>query len=94
MQVLKADEVFKNIKIIDKKTFENSGNIILDFSNVDNIDLKSIETLLNIQKVALLNKKSLSISNVNSKVENLLEVTGLNKTFANLATNPITLKKV
>ena len=51
--------------------------------------MKAVTTLLNIQKVALLNNKSLSISNVNPNVSKMLDVTGLNKTFANVATNPI-----
>jgi len=89
MQILRATEIFNNIRNIDNSAFEQSGNIVLDFSNIDNIDLKAITTLLNIQKVALLNNKSLSISNVNPKVSNMLDVTGLNKTFANVATNPI-----
>ncbi|MBQ4078551.1 STAS domain-containing protein [bacterium] len=92
MQVLRATEVFKNIRNIDNAEFEKSGNIVLDFSNIENIDLKAITTLLNIQKVALLNNKSLSISNVNPKVSRMLDVTGLNKTFANIATNPISRK--
>lgn len=90
MQILRATEVFKNIRNIDNSEFEKSGNIVLDFSNIENIDLKAITTLLNIQKVALLNNKSLSISNVNPNVSKMLDVTGLNKTFANVATNPIT----
>lgn len=89
MQVLRATELFKNIRSIDNNEFEKSGNIVLDFSNIENIDMKAITTLLNIQKVALLNNKSLSISNVNPNVSRMLDVTGLNKTFANVATNPI-----
>ena len=54
--------------------------------------MKAITTLLNVQKVALLNNKSLSISNVNPKVGKMLDVTGLNKTFANVATNPMLRK--
>ena len=89
MQVLRATELFQNIRNIDNNEFEKSGNIVLDFSNIENIDMKAITTLLNIQKVALLNNKSLSISNVNPNVSRMLDVTGLNKTFANVATNPI-----
>ena len=94
MQVLRASEIFKSIKNIDNTEFEKSGGIVLDFSNIENIDMKAITTLLNIQKVALLNNKSLSISNVNPNVSRMLDVTGLNKTFANVATNPITRKTV
>ena len=92
MQVLRASEIFKSIKNIDNTEFEKSGGIVLDFSNIENIDMKAITTLLNIQKVALLNNKSLSISNVNPNVSRMLDVTGLNKTFANVATNPISRK--
>lgn len=89
MQILRASEVFKSIRNIDNTEFEKSGDIVLDFTNIESIDLKAITTLLNIQKVALLNNKSLSISNVNPSVSRTLDVTGLNKTFANVATNPI-----
>ena len=90
MQILRASELFDNIKSIDNNEFEKSRNIILDFANIENIDLKAIKALLNIQKVALLNNKSLSIKNVTPKVRNILDVTGLNKTLANVSTNPIT----
>ena len=93
MQILKAAELFKNIKNIDNIEFEKSKIINIDFSNIENIDLKAIKTLLNIQKIALLNNKSISISNVNPQVGKLLDVTGLNKTFANVATNPIAQRK-
>ena len=89
MQILRATEVFNNIRNIDNGEFEESGNIVLDFSNIETIDMKGITSLLNIQKVALLNNKSLSISNVNPNVNKMLDVTGLSKTFANLSTNPI-----
>ena len=62
---------------------------MLDFSHIENIDMKAITTLLSLQKVALLNNKSLSISNVKPNVLNMLEVTGLNKTISNVATNPL-----
>ena len=41
MQVLRATEVFKNIRNIDNAEFEESGNIVLDFSNIENIDLNT-----------------------------------------------------
>ncbi len=92
MQVIKAAELFNNIKSLDNKEFEQSRNINLDFSDIDSIDLKAVKVLLDIQKVALLNNKTLSVSNVNPNVGKMLDVTGLNKTFDNLATNPITRK--
>ncbi len=93
MQVINASEVFKNIKNIDNIDFEKTNNIVIDFSTTENIDLKAIKTLLNLQKLALLNSKILSIQNVNSDVNKLLDVTGLNKTFLNLTTNPINGRK-
>ena len=93
MQIIKASELFKNIKNIDNKEFEQSKNINLDFSNIEAIDLNAVKMLLDVQKVALLNNKTLSVSNVNPNVSQMLDVTGLNKTFANLATNPITRKR-
>lgn len=88
MQVIRATELFQSIRNIDNNEFEKSSKINLDFSNIESIDLKAITMLLNIQKVALLNNKSISISNVSPKVSRILDVTGLNKTFANVATNP------
>ncbi|HIS88661.1 TPA: STAS domain-containing protein [Candidatus Avigastranaerophilus faecigallinarum] len=92
MQVIRATELFQSIRNIDNNEFEKSSKINLDFSNIESIDLKAITMLLNIQKVALLNNKSISISNVSPKVSRILDVTGLNKTFANVATNPIARK--
>lgn len=92
MQVIRASELFKNIQNINNKDFEASKNINLDFTNIDTIDLKAIKVLLDIQKVALLNNKTLSVSNVNENVNQMLDATGLNKTFANLASNPISRK--
>ena len=92
MQTLRASELFKNINSISSVGFEENKNINLDFSNIKNIDMKAITILLNLQKVALLNNKCLSISNVTPEVGKVLDVTGLNKTFANVATNPISKK--
>ena len=92
MQVINASELFENIGNIYNKEFETSKNITLDFSDINNIDLKAVRTLLNIQKVAVMNNKSLSIKNVTPMVREMLDVTGLNKTFANVSTNPILRK--
>ncbi len=89
MQTLRASELFNNKKSITSFMFEENKNINLDFSNINAIDLNAITILLNLQKVALLNNKTLSICNVNPEVGKVLDVTGLNKTFANVATNPI-----
>jgi anti-anti-sigma regulatory factor len=93
MQVIKASELFKNMQNLDDYEFEQTRNINLDFSNIDTIDLKALTTLLNMQKVALLNNKSLSISNVKPDVRKVLDITGINKTFDNVATNPISKRQ-
>ena len=89
MQVINAAELFNSMEHIDSLEFEHSGNINIDFSNIGYIDLKAINALLNIQKVAILNNKKLIASNVNPKVSQMLEVTGLSKTFSKNTTNPI-----
>lgn len=92
MQTLRASELFNNINSISNVGFEENKNINLDFSEIKTIDMKAITVLLNLQKVALLNNKTLSISNVAPEVGKVLDVTGLNKTFANVSTNPISRK--
>lgn len=93
MQVVRASELFDNIENINNKEFESSKNITLDFSNINTIDLKALKTLLNIQKVALMNNKSITIKNATPEVNEMLDVTGLYKTFENVATNPILRKQ-
>ncbi len=89
MQVIRAAELFNNINNINIPEFENTKNIEVDFEGIKNIDLKGITTLLNLQKVALLNKKSIFIKNLEPGIGQILEVTGLNKTFSNVASNPL-----
>ena len=89
MQIIKADDLFNSIENINNKEFEDSKSITLDFANIDSIDLKAIKVLLDIQKVALMNNKSLLISNLKPNVKEMLDLTGFNKTFANISTNPI-----
>lgn len=92
MQTVKASELFDNDRDFYNSDIDNLKNITLDFSNIDTIDIKGITTLLNIQKLALINNKSISTKNVKPSVNRVLDITGLNKTFANLATNPISRK--
>ncbi len=88
MQTLRAKDVLENINCINSSEFECSQNIVLDFANIESIDLKSITALLNLQKVAILNNKSLSLENLNPNVERTLDVIGINKKI----TNPILRK--
>ena len=89
MQVVRAAELFNNIKNIAEVDFERINDIDIDFSNVSSIDLKAINALLNMQKVAVLNNKTLSISNVCPQIRQILDVTGLGKSFEKNAANPI-----
>ena len=90
MQTLRASELFNNMKNIDSLAFEQAKDIDIDFSNVNSIDLKAINVLLNMQKVAVLNNKTLSVSNVSPHVRQILDVTGLDKAFSlKTVTNPI-----
>lgn len=92
MQQVRMSEVFKNISNLYNNGFESAKNIMLDFANIESIDLKGITTLLNVQKVALMNNKSVSVKNVAPSVGRILDITGINKTFANNLTNPVSRK--
>ena len=85
MQTLLAKDIFNNINCINSQEFEYSQNIVLDFQSIDNIDFKSITTLLNIKKVAIINNKSLSLKNVAPNVKKVLDVIGI----CAESTNPI-----
>ena len=89
MQILKADKLFSNIGEINTIDLEDIESINIDFSNISTIDFKAMKALLAMQKVAILNNKNFSLSNVNPKIKKMLEVTGLNKTFSQNVTNPI-----
>ena len=45
MQVLRAIDLFKDIKNIDCSDFEKSNSIVLDFANIENIDLLVIVSI-------------------------------------------------
>lgn len=81
MQVLKAFELFNDIKNINDLELERVDDIDIDFSNVGSIDLKAINKLLKVQKVAVLNNKTLSLSNVSQEIRQTLDVTGIGKAF-------------
>ena len=65
-------------------------DISIDFSCVKDIDLKDIECISDIHRVALLNGKKLYIKNATKEVIDLLEATGLYSSFQNFKhNNPI-----
>ncbi len=88
MQILKVSELVKNTFDINNNEFEEAQEINIDFSNVKSIDFSAVKMILKLQKVALLNNKSLSISNAAPDIKKALDVTGLNKVFENFSTNP------
>ena len=57
----------------------------LDFSNVDEICLKDIEKLLDLQKIAVFNEIKIHVENMKPNISRLFEQTGLYKmlTFGN-----------
>lgn len=93
MHKIEALNLFRNNAIMDDLSLDTSDEIFIDFANIGNIDLKDITTLLDIQKVAILNKKKIKIENVCPEVLQILEITGLYKTFSNMMTNPILISK-
>ncbi|MDD3238434.1 MAG: hypothetical protein PHV37_10110 [Candidatus Gastranaerophilales bacterium] len=93
MQTIEAKKLFNNRFCIDDISIDSTDEIFIDFSNVTALELRDITTLLDIQKVAILNKKKIKIENVKPEVSQILEITGLYKTFANLMTNPILVSK-
>ncbi len=58
----------------------NLGGVLeLDFSNVEQLSLKDIETLLALQKLAVFNEVKLSVENMKPAVSRIFEQTGLYK---------------
>lgn len=93
MHTIEALKLFSSSVCMDDLSLDTSDEISIDFANVGNIELKDITTLLDIQKVVILNKKKIKIENVRPEVLQVLEITGLYKTFSNMMTNPILISK-
>ncbi len=62
----------------------------LDFSNVDEIRLEDIESLLTLQKLAVFNEMKISVQNMKPAVVKIFEQTGLYKMMNTLG-NPVKL---
>ncbi|MGN0014169.1 MAG: hypothetical protein ACI37T_01985 [Candidatus Gastranaerophilaceae bacterium] len=82
-----------NIDLISKISIDRNENISLDFSNIENIALQDIRKISDIQKVAILNGKKLYIKNAIPEILQILEVTGLHKSFSNFDDKSITPDK-
>lgn len=63
----------------------------LDFSNVDEIRLQDIESLLTLQKLAVFNEMKIRVQNMQPAITRVFEQTGLYKMMNTLGT-PVKLK--
>ena len=89
MQVIEASKLFKDKSGLDNLVLNSENDLSLDFSQIDKISLKDISTILNLKKIAVLNRKNLRLDNVTSNVMQVLEVTGLYKTINGKTTFPL-----
>ena len=88
MQVISASKLFGEKSALDNITFNNESDLSLDFKNIDRISLNDISIILNLKKLAVLNRKNLKLDNVAADVMQVLEVTGLYKSFDGKTTRP------
>ena len=58
----------------------------LDFSNVEELCMKDVETLLTLQKFAIFNEVKLRIENIKPSVSKIFEQTGFYKMLSSLGT--------
>ena len=56
-----------------------NNEVSLDFSNVDDICLKDIESLLDLQKIAIFNEIKIRVENMTPHIAKVFEQTGLYK---------------
>jgi len=56
-----------------------NNEISLDFSNVESICLKDVESLLNLQKIAVFNEIKINVENMAPNITKIFEQTGLYK---------------
>ena len=88
MQVINASKLFGDKSELDELVFDSESDLSLDFSNIDRISLNDISIILNLKKLAVLNRKNLKLDNVTQDVMQVLEVTGLYKTIDGKTTLP------
>ena len=88
MQIISASKLFGDKTGLDELVFDNEKDLSLDFSNIDRISLNDISIILNLKKLAVLNRKNLKLDNVTKDVMQVLEVTGLYKTIDGKTTLP------
>ena len=89
MQVIDASKLFKDKAGLDNLVLNSEKDLSLDFSDIDKISLRDVSTILNLKKIAVLNRKNLKLDNVTSNVMQVLEITGLYKTIDEKTTLPL-----
>ena len=89
MQVIDASKLFKDKAGLDNLVLNSEKDLSLDFSDIDKISLRDVSTILNLKKIAVLNRKNLKLDNVTSNVMQVLEITGLYKTIDGKTTLPL-----
>ena len=89
MQVISASRLFGDKSGLDDLVFDNETDLSLDFSNIDRISLNDISIILNLKKLAVLNRKNLKLDNVTKEVMQVIEVTGIYKTIDGKTTLPL-----
>ena len=68
----------------------NLGDVLeLDFSNVDELSMKDIETILALQKLAVFNEVKLHVVNMKPAISRIFEQTGLYKMLGVFDNNSI-----
>lgn len=93
MNTIFADKLFEDKRILNTLHFEENKQLNLDFRGVKDFSLNNLYTLLDLQKLALINNAKLKIQNTTPLVEKVLFETGIYKTLEGFSTNPILAAK-
>lgn len=93
MDIIFADKLFEDKKLLNSIHIEEEMSLTLDFKHVENFSLNNMYTLLDLQKLALFNNAKLNIQNTTPEVNKILFETGIYKTLNGYSTNPILSSK-
>lgn len=93
MNTIFADKLFEDKNFINSINIEPENKLTLDFSRVNEFNLNNLFSLLNLQKLALINNAKLDIKNTTPTVEKILFETGIYKTLSGFAKNQVLSEK-
>ena len=93
MDVIFADKLFNDKKLLNSLHIGEEKSLTLDFKHVKDFNLSNIYALLDLQKIALFNNVELNIQNTTPVVDKVLFETGIYKTLKGFSTNPILASK-